>query len=136
MTDISTQQLDEFIEAMRAKRGLHELNGTNRGPEIDQWAAEFGTPLGSAWCAIFGGHFRKVFRLWLPTHDVGSCDEWVYQAKRSGKWSTKPVKGAAILYTNHKKLIGGRYVGQWDAVHLAHIIDSPCAHEISGNTSD
>lgn len=128
------EKVAQLIVDLRSKIGLHELNGSNRGPEIDEWANEFGTPLGSPWCALLGGHLRKKNGLWTPTHDVGSCDEWAYQAKRAGKWSTTPVIGSAILYTNHKKLVGGRYDGQWDAVHLAHVVDR--SSEVAGNTSD
>jgi hypothetical protein len=126
----------QFIAALREKKGLHEINGTNRGPEIDAWAKEFGSPLGSAWCALFGGHFRKQFGLWVPTHSVGSCDEWVKQAKAAGKWVTKPVLGAAILYTNGEKFTSGPYAGQFDAVHLGHITDLTPGLDCAGNTSD
>ena len=57
--------------------------GSNRGPEIDDWATEFGSPLGSFWCALAVGKARKVGGLWIPSHDVGSCNEWVYQARQA-----------------------------------------------------
>src|ERR1051325_3703632 len=58
--------------------------GSNRGPEIDAWATEFGSPLGSFWCALAVGKARKEGGLWIPEQDVGSCDEWVYAARRGG----------------------------------------------------
>ena len=92
--------------------------GSNRGPEIDAWATEFGSPLGSSWCALAVGKARKEGGLWIPTQDVGSCDEWVYQATRDGLLVTDPVPGAAVVYTNHNRIASGRYEGQLDAVHI------------------
>src|SRR5258708_30246499 len=72
--------------------------GSNRGPEIDAWASEFGSPLGSFWCALAVGKARKEGGLWIPSHDVGACDEWGYQGKRAGLLSITPVPGAPLLY--------------------------------------
>src|SRR4051812_15558669 len=72
--------------------------GSNRGPEIDAWAAEFGSPLGSYWCALSVGAARKVGGLWIPSRDVGACNEWVFQGTRAGLVTKDPVPGAAIIY--------------------------------------
>src|SRR5215210_4190410 len=65
---------------------------------------------------------RREGGLWVPTHDAGSCDEWLFQATRSGLTATTPVPGAAVVYTNGKRLVGGRYGGQLDAVHLGLVL--------------
>src|ERR1041385_4464450 len=82
--------------------------GSNRGPEIDAWAEEFGSPLGSFWCALAVGKARKEGGLWIPERDVGSCDEWVYEATRAMIVTDAPTPGAAVVYTNHNRISGGR----------------------------
>jgi hypothetical protein len=109
--------------------------GSNRGPEIDAWATEFGSPLGSFWCALAVGKARKAGDLWIPSQDVGSCDEWVYQANRQGLMTQNPTSGAAVVYTNHKRISGGRYDGQLDAVHIGLVLrTTPALLSIEGNT--
>jgi hypothetical protein len=109
--------------------------GSNRGPEIDAWATEFDSPLGSFWCALAVGKARKAGGLWIPARDVGSCDEWVYEATLAGTLSTNPVPGAAVVYTNHSRISGGRYDGQLDAVHIGLVLrTAPVLLSIEGNT--
>lgn len=110
--------------------------GSNRGPEIDAWCTEFGSPLGSYWCAIAVGKARKAGGLWIPSRDVGSCDEWVYQAQRAGLESATPHPGSVVVYTNGKRIDGGRYAGQGDAVHVGLVLRvAPVVMAIEGNTT-
>ena len=109
--------------------------GSNRGPEIDDWAREFGSPLGSYWCALSVGKARKVGGLWIPSHDVGSCNEWVYQATRAGLMRKEAEAGAAVVYTNGQMITGGRYDAQLDAVHIGLVLRvKPVLLAIEGNT--
>jgi hypothetical protein len=109
--------------------------GSDRGPEIDAWAREFGSPLGSYWCALSVGKARKTGGLWIPSHDVGACNEWVLQATRAGLIRKDPEAGAAVIYTNGKKVVGGRYDGQVDAVHIGLVLRvEPVLLAIEGNT--
>src|SRR5258706_16266428 len=96
--------------------------GSNRGPEIDAWAREFGSPLGSFWCALAVGKARKEGGLWVPSHDVGSCNKGVYQARRAKLLSRTPAPGTAVVYTNWNQLRGGRYAAQVDAVHNGLVV--------------
>src|ERR1700680_3515555 len=82
--------------------------GSNRGPEIDAWAAEFGSPLGSFWCALATAQARKAGGWWIPPQDVGSCDEWVDEAGRESLFIKEAEPGAAVVYTSHKRIAGGR----------------------------
>jgi hypothetical protein len=110
--------------------------GSNRGPEIDAWAREFGSPLGSYWCALAVAKARKVGGLWVPEFDAGSCDEWVYQARHARVMSQTPVPGAAVVYTNQRRISSGRYNGQLDAVHIGLVERvTPRLLAIEGNTT-
>ena len=109
--------------------------GSNRGPEIDAWAKEFGSPLGSYWCALSVGKARKEGGLWIPSSDVGACNEWVLQGTRAGLLTTDPAPGAAVVYTNGQVIAGGRYDGQRDAVHIGLVLRvEPVLLSIEGNT--
>ena len=109
--------------------------GSNRGPEIDAWATEFGSPLGSFWCALSVGKARKEGGLWIPSCDVGACNEWVLQGTRAGLVTQLPVPGAAVVYTNGQVVSGGRYDGQRDAVHIGLVLRvEPVLLSIEGNT--
>jgi hypothetical protein len=110
--------------------------GSNRGPEIDEWTTEFGSPLGSFWCAIAVGKARKVGGLWIPSRDVASCDEWYLEAEQQGLFTKDPCHGAAVLYTNGKPLTDGRYQGRKDAVHIGLVLRMrPVPFSIEGNTT-
>lgn len=106
--------------------------GSNRGPFIDAIAKEFGSPLGSPWCALLQGHVRKKNGFWIPTHDVGATNEWVYQAKQAGKWTETPSTGAVIVYGDGTTVPSGRYAGQPHAVHVGCVV-AP-GKSIEGNT--
>ena len=109
--------------------------GSNRGPEIDAWAREFGSPPGSYWCALSVGMARKSGGLWIPSLDVGSCNEWFHEASRLGLTRKDPEPGAAVIYTNHSRVAGGRYDGQLDAVHIGLVLRvTPILLAIEGNT--
>ena len=110
--------------------------GSNRGPEIDAWASEFGSPPGSFWCALAVAKAQKEGGLWVPKHDAGACNEWLYEAKPLGLVSDTPVPGAAVLYTNHTRIINDRYAGQRDAVHIGLVLRvTPVLMSIEGNTT-
>jgi hypothetical protein len=110
--------------------------GSNRGPEIDAWCQEFGSPLGSYWCALSIGKARKVGGLWVPSDSVGACNEWVYQATTDGLTTSTPVPGAAVVYGNGTHIEGGRYDGELDAVHIGIVLRvEPVLLSIEGNTT-
>jgi hypothetical protein len=110
--------------------------GSNRSPEIDAWAKEFGSPVGSFWCALAVAKARREGGLWVPERYAGSCDEWWYAALRAGLTATRPSCGAAVVYTNGRTLHGGRYDGQPDAVHIGLVLRvTPVLLSIEGNTT-
>src|SRR4051812_44990969 len=113
--------------------------GSNRGPDIDAWAREFQVDVGSYWCGLMVGHTRKHCGVWIPTrhpYDVASCDEWYLQGEQAGLFVREPVVGAAILYTNWKRIPSGRHAGRWDIHHTGTVIRvKPALHSLEGNTT-
>jgi hypothetical protein len=132
-----TPEVRRALDFARANIGVCEdPPGSNRSPEIDAWATEFDSPLGSFWCALAVAKARREGGLWVPDKFAGSCDEWLYQGDRAGVVSHIPALGSAVLYTNHKTLIGGRYDGQLDAVHIGIVLrTTPVLLSIEGNTT-
>jgi hypothetical protein len=110
--------------------------GSNRGPEIDDWARELGSPVGSFWCALAVAKARKEGGLWLPSHDAGACNEWFFGARMLGFTTDTPVPGAAVLYTNRTRVPSGPYKGQMDVVHIGLVLRvTPVLMSIEGNTT-
>lgn len=110
--------------------------GSNRGPEIDVWAREFGSPAGSFWCAIAVAKARKEGGLWIPAHDAGACNEWLYEARLLRLTTDTPVPRAAVLYTNRVPVPSGPYAGQLDVVHVGLVLRvTPVLMSIEGNTT-
>ena len=110
--------------------------GSNRGPEIDAWCREFGSPLGSYWCALAVAKARKAGGLWIPSQEVGACNEWLFEASRAGLTSGAPQPGSAVLYGNGALVSDGSYKGQLDAVHIGLVLRvSPALLAIEGNTT-
>lgn len=128
-----------FLDYTATLAGVCEVPpGSNRGPDIDAWATEFGSPLGSFWCALMVGHTRKKHGLWTPPrkHLTGSCDEWYLAAEQDGLFTRTPVPGAAVLYTNGKRNTSGAYVGRLDAVHIGTVLRvTPIMMSWEGNTT-
>lgn len=110
--------------------------GSNRSPEIDAWARELGSPLGSFWCAIAVAKARKEGGLWIPHFMAGACNEWVAEASRAGLVIGEPVAGAAVVYIDHTRILDGRYAGQLEAVHIGLVLRvTPVLMAIEGNTT-
>lgn len=137
------QVIKDFLDYTATKAGVVEIPpGSNRGPDIDEWAKEFGSPLGSFWCALSVGHCRRKFGLWTPPRRelTGSCDEWFLAAERAGVFTPEPSPGCAVLYTNHRRLLAPpaplRYAGRWDIVHIGTVLRAtPVEMAWEGNTT-
>jgi len=133
----------------------HEVPpGSNRGPFPDHVAREFGSPLGSAWCALAAGHLRAWAGLATPPRPlVGSCDAWRDWAEDTGRWvsagalvgprarltlATAPAL-SVVLYTTWQLLTDGPYRGRYDAVHAGVLLEPARAggsrSNWEGNTS-
>jgi hypothetical protein len=103
--------------------GVSEIyRGSNRGPEIDDWARDLGSPPGGYWCALAVARARKEAGLWIRSHDVDSPDEWVYQARKARLVGLSPTPGAVVVYTRWKQHCSGRYAKRFEAVDLGLVV--------------
>lgn len=101
--------------------------GSNRSPEIDAMNEAVGVPAGSYWCASW------VSRVWREAgadvpgkNGSASCDVWMTWGIKSGRWSSTPSIGAAVLY--------GPNVN--DANHIGIVImTDPLLISVEGNTA-
>lgn len=133
----NAEGIQKALAYARAYVGMHEEPiGSNRGTKIDDWAREFGSPVGSPWCALAVAKARKMGGLWVPSKDAGACNQWVLEARRAGITLGSPLVGAAVIYTDHQRIVGGRYDGQLHAVHMGLVYDvKDRLTAIEGNTS-
>lgn len=119
-------------EARRCVGVCEEPPSSNRGPEIDAWNRTAGVPedwitAGKGyWCASFVTHCWHVAGLTTPAKGAAaSCDGWMAWAKQTGRWSSEPVLGAAVLYGK-----------PGDASHIGLVVRlSPAVLSIEGNTT-
>lgn len=99
-------------------------DGSNRGPQVDQWNTAAGVPVGSYWCASFVGAVYRACGARVPAGHA-SCDNWMAWAKRFGFWRDAPVLGGAVLYG-----VPG------DAKHIGIVIKlAPRVLSVEGNTT-
>jgi hypothetical protein len=131
------ERIQTAVAFARAFAGMHEEPiGSNRGLRIDDWAREFGSPVGSPWCALAVAKARRMGGLWVPERDAGACNQWVLEGRRLRLLSDTPAVGAAVIYTDHQRIVGGRYDGQLHAVHMGLVCDATAQlAAIEGNTS-
>lgn len=110
--------------------------GSNRSPEIDGWAKQWGVPLGSAWCAgwtnekwLAAGAETPPWDKNNPHHHPWIADWWREWALIEGLFSHVPVLGAAVLYGKH---------GHEPAEHIGCCVVaiSPILMDFEGNTSE
>ncbi len=129
--------------------GREVPEGSNRGLLPDYLAREFGSPLGSRWCALLAGHLRAWAGAWSPRRWlVGSCDAWRAEAEAAGRWvSAGTLRGgpvtldaapllSVVLYTWWRKLLDGPYAGQFDAIHVAVLLGRPALGRPRENLED
>ena len=86
--------------------------GSNRSPEIDALCAQFGVPLASYWCALWAAAVWQDAGAEIPPTKGDShparAESWHQWAKKTGRFSTTPSLGAAVLYgtSQHAEHIG------------------------------
>lgn len=87
-----------IVRRAMADVGICEMPpGSNRSPYIDECNRLAGVPVGSYWCASWAGRVFREAGAQVPS-GYASCDAWVAWAKKNGRWTNRPVPGAAVLY--------------------------------------
>lgn len=109
---------------------LEEPLGSNRGWMIDEYLQRSGLDQAAItagkgyWCAAAVGAWYEDAGL-VPPKGRASCDRWMEWAKATGRWSTTPVLGAAVLYGK-----------PGDAQHIGLVVRlQPLVLSIEGNTT-
>ncbi len=107
--------------------------GSNRSPEIDAMCKRWGSPLGSAWCALW------TASVWAdagadvpPTHGdmhPARAESWRVWALSTGRFTHVPTQGAAVLYGSG---------GHEPAHHIGCCVLTvkPLLRALEGNTTD
>lgn len=81
---------------------LEHPEGSNRGPEIDEYVRRRGGDLGSYWCAYGLAEWMEDAGAAIPTPsnpaDVGSCQVWLEWARARNLLTMTPTPGCGVLY--------------------------------------
>lgn len=94
---------------------------SNRGPRVDIWNREFGSPDGSYWCGNFAGYGAKFNGIQHPLIP-GAVKNWEPWARQRGLWVTLPELGAFVIYKHS-------HIGI-----IIRVVDKVLS--VEGNTSD
>jgi hypothetical protein len=101
--------------------------GSNFGGKVTQYLAAAGLRRPAFWCAAAVTYWWRSAGLATPPRGAASCAYWADWAKRTGRFSTTPVIGAAVLYRTRGKQYG--HIGVVVAINNGRIVT------IEGNTS-
>jgi hypothetical protein len=115
-----------LVRRAHADIGIEEsASAANRSPYLDGIAREFGSPVGSAWCALIVGRWCREANVPTPPHSVGAVRAWRAWAEQKGVWrdaSYTPQPGDLVVYTQS-------HIGVVARVHARGV------RTIEGNTS-
>ncbi len=119
-------RVDTLMNVARSQLGVHEIGGSNRGPQVERYIhAGHGVP-GESWCGDFTDWC--VLEAHIPLlhtfRYVPGAEAW---AKHQGRWHLNPAIGRACIMD----FDGGvsDHVGLVESIHDGYIIN------IEGNTS-
>lgn len=114
-----------------AKRALLDIGiceippGSNRSGRIDEYLMACGSPVGQPWCAAAVAAWWRESGAATPSRLPASCDAWRDWAQATGRWSTEPIIGAAVVYGTAS-----------DANHIGVVVrTSPLLLSVEGNTA-
>lgn len=92
----------DLVRRAMADIGIEEsASAANRSPYLDAIARQFGSPLGSAWCALILGRWCRDVGVRIPPREVGAVRAWQRWAQDTGAWKPKsdtPLPGDIALY--------------------------------------
>jgi hypothetical protein len=98
--------LVELVEADLV-RGIAEIGGQNRGPDVEMFLRSVGLPPGQPWCAAYvserGKRAAQRARVKWPLMNSGAVRHLVESAIPEGRWCPKasgytPVDGDLVVY--------------------------------------
>lgn len=122
---LPTLQRNIVIRAL-ADDGITEIPaGSNRSQVIDSYADRWGSPRGSAWCALALGSWWDDVGAEVPPAGVGEADAWRRWAIARGLFTHAAQEGYAVLYGTN---------GRVDHVGCVTRL-TPIALNVEGNTS-
>lgn len=105
--------------------------GSNRSGRIDEYNRSAGVPESliesgrGYWCASAVRAWWAEAGAGVPPRAAASVDTWIAWAKRTGRWSSLPIPGAAVVY--------GR---PGDGDHIGVVVRvAPLLLSVEGNTS-
>jgi hypothetical protein len=121
--------VDAALSYARAMVGkLPESAGSNLGPQLDRFEADFGFH-GSPWCGIFAGHVMEAAGLEVP-HSVASVASILDLARNGDPPFLKGVLPVSEARPGDLVTFGGT-----EHVAVVTKVDAAGVHTIAGNTS-
>jgi hypothetical protein len=120
------------VRRAHADIGIEErVDAANRSPYLDTIAQFFGSPIGSAWCALTLGWWCYETGVAFPDREVGAVRAWQSWAIKHGCWREKsytPLPGDKVIYDMKPDGLGD-HIGVVARVHARGV------RTIEGNTS-
>jgi hypothetical protein len=122
----------DLVRRAHADIGIEEsATQSNRSPYLDEIAREFGSPVGSAWCALILGRWCRNVGAAIPPREVGAVRAWQRWAQGEGLWKPKahtPLPGDIAVWDYNPDGLGD-HIGVVVRVHARG------PRTIEGNTS-
>jgi hypothetical protein len=106
---------DHALRAALVRRALADVgieesaSAANRSPYLDEIARQFGSPLGSAWCALILGRWCRDVGVATPPREVGAVRAWQRWAQAEHLWKPRtetPLPGDMVVYDMRPDGIG------------------------------
>jgi hypothetical protein len=134
MTTKLPQLVTHSLNIAKAQLGVHEIENSNKGPEVNQYLASVHCSPGQPWCAAFWfwtiRHAAHDLKLPVPVLCSGSCRQLATWAENKEILMDEPQRGDAFLRW-------GTVNGIWRAAHIGHVEEVYSAHfqTIEGNSN-
>jgi hypothetical protein len=124
---------ENAIRIALSQEGVREINGSNSGPEVDQYLACVHAAPGNPWCSAFASWCIKK-----AATDLGITPELTFSASTYGLWTKNPTLQMAtptdncIFLIDHGLSKQGNRIGH---VGLVVSVNGNGLETIEGNTN-
>ena len=122
----------DLVRRAMADIGIEEsATAANRSPYLDETARRFGSPIGSAWCALIVSRWCSDVGVAVPPRSSGAVRVWQQWAQTSGMWkppTATPLPGDIAVYDMRPDGFGD-HIGVVARVHARG------PRTVEGNTS-